>query len=423
MLGELIRKKCFWVLDFLRGGLIKKRAVKLNDIKRKNRGNPEALEKILKHAIETVPYYKEISEPVITSFPVVSKKDYCSNFELFRSQHYLNEEKLHKVFTSGSTGTPFMAYQDREKILWHRAGLINLNNSIDWNLGERFLFFRVWGVSHEESKFSQFMSNTIPVNVIDFNDEKKKVVRQKLLKDNGLHLILGYASAVESLADYLLRYNEKYNIKLVISDSEHLSKTAKEKIEKVFQCTVLNRYGNNENGIIGLSMPNDNRMHINFPEYYVELLEFDSDRPVKLGNPGRIVITDLYNKAFPFIRYDTGDVGIADEMFENQCVVLKTLLGRVSNSLRDTKGQLIGESSVTAYFENIVGIKRYQVVQKTDKQYEIRIENEDNAMDDLLKERAKKAFGEDAQIQISHVKKIHQGKNGKYKITSYEVEK
>ena len=421
MLGELIRCKGFWMLDALKGSPIRKRVVELDEIKRKRCGNPEALDTLLKHAIETVPYYKQIKVPDITLFPVVSKKEYQADFESFRSKNYLNENNLHKVFTSGSTGTPFMAYQDREKIRWHQAGLINLNHSIGWNLGAEFLFFRVWGVSHGSSKFAQLMSNTIPVDVINFNDEKKEFVRHKLLEDCNLHLILGYASALESLTDYLLKYDDKYGIKLIISDSEHLSESAKVKIEKKFQCPVLNRYGNNENGIIGLTMPNDDRMHINFPEYYVELLDFESDEPVARGQPGRIVITDLYNKAFPFIRYDTGDIGIADEMLDEQCIVLRQLLGRVSSSLRRTDGQLIGEATITAYFEDIVGIKRYQIAQITKKKYEIRVENADGELDNLLKQRGKAAFGNDAIICIAHVQVIPQGKNGKYKITSYEV--
>lgn len=422
MLGEWLRCKGFWMLDALKGSKVRKYAAEWDAIKNKHCGNPEALEALLKHTIATVPYYKEITAPEITRFPVVSKKEYQSDFEAFRSRDYLKEEELHKVFTSGSTGTPFMAYQDREKIRRHQAGLINLNRSIGWNLGARFLFFRVWGVSHGSSRLSQLISNTVPVDVIDFIDEKKETVRQMLLRDKSLHLILGYASAIESLADYLAQYHETYGIKLIISDSENLSETAKAKIEKVFQCPVLNRYGNNENGIIALTRPGDDRMHINFPEYYVELLNLDSDEPVAPGEPGRIVITDLYNKAFPFIRYDTGDIGIADEMYGNQCIVLRDFVGRVSASLLTLSGERIGEATVTAYFENLVGLKRYQVAQTAQKRYEIRVENEDNNLDGLLVQRAKAAFGEDAEITVSHVIRIPQGKNGKYKITSYEVD-
>lgn len=422
MLGERVRSVGFWTLDALKGSPIRKRASELDKIKKGHRGNAKALETLLRHAIDTVPYYKDIKKPDIALFPVVSKNEYRADFEAFRSTEYLDDDKLHKVYTSGSTGTPFMAYQDSEKLQWHQAGLINLNHSIGWNLGERFLFFRVWGVSHASSKLSQLMSNTIPVDVVDFNNEKKEQIRHKLLTDQSLHLMLGYASAIDSLTDYLSQYNEKYGIKLIISDSENLSETAKKKIESVFQCSVLNRYGNNENGIIGLTMPGDDRMHINFPEYYVELLDLGSDKPVALGQPGRIVITDLYNRAFPFIRYDTGDVGIADEMIGSQCFVLREFVGRVSGSLRATNGQMLGETTVVAYFENIVGIKRHQIAQVAEKEYEIRIENQDHELDNLLKQRGKALFGEDAEIRISHVGKIQQGKNGKYKTTSYEVD-
>ena len=67
-------------------------------------------------------------------------------------------------------------------------------------------------------------------------------------------------------------------------------------------------------------------------------------------------------------------------------------------------------------------MKRYQVAQTMQNKYEIRVENEDNTLDGLLVQRAKAAFGEDAEIAVSHIAQIPQGKNGKYKITSYEVE-
>lgn len=422
MLGEFARRQGFWLLDFLKGSPIRKRVSQLNEIK-KNQNNLDALDVLLKHAVKTVPYYKGIEKSELSCFPVVSKKDYIKDFEAFRSSEFLNDDELHKVYTSGSTGTPFMAFQDRGKVQWHQAGLINLNNSIGWKLGDKFLFFRVWGISHGSSKLQLFMTNTVPVNVIDFNDEKKEDIRCRLLKDHNLHLMLGYASAIESLSDYLSKYKEDYGIRLVVSDSENLSNTAKNTIREVFNCEVLNRYANNENGILAISMTTDDpRMYVNYPEYYVEILDFNSDTPVEVGKPGRIVITDLYNKAFPFIRYDTGDIAVADKMSGGgQCTVIRELMGRVSNSLRDTNGNVLSETTVVAFFENIVGIKRHQIAQLSKNQYEIRIENRDNKIDELLIEHGKSLFGKDAEVTVLHVERIQQGKNGKYKITSYEV--
>lgn len=425
MLGELFRREGFCLLDAMKGSPIRNHARELDEIYLKRSGNPKALEELLKHAIATVPFYGKIATPDISFFPVVSKKEYRADFESFRSKDYLKEDELHKVFTSGSTGTPFMAYQDREKIRWHQAGLTLLNRRIGWQIGDQFMFFRLWGVAHNEGKLSQIKSNMLPVDVMGFTDERKEETCQTIIRKKHLHLILGYASALTSLAEYIIQQEYKpdeLGIRLVIADSENLSETAKKLIEQAFGCTVLNRYGNNENGILGITMPGDNRMHINFPEYYVELLKLDSDEPVKIGECGRIVITDLYNKAFPFIRYDTGDLGIASEMYEQQCITLQQLVGRVSGSLRNTNGIMIGETAATAFFEDMIGLGRYQIAQTGKRKYQVRVEKTERDLDEQIAIQAKKCFGSDADVEVLHIDKINQGRNGKYKITSYEVE-
>ena len=49
------------------------------------------------------------------------------------------------------------------------------------------------------------------------------------------------------------------------------------------------------------------------------------------GKEGRIVITSLYNKAHPFIRYDIGDIGILDEKSTLKKPILKKLIGRTND--------------------------------------------------------------------------------------------
>ena len=148
MLGQRIRKGGFWTLDMIKGSPIKKRLTYLENVYNSGASNDKALNELLEHAIKTVPYYKSITVPDIHCFPVVSKINYKENFDSFRSSDFLTDDELYKVFTSGSTGNPFMAYQDREKLLWHRAGLISINNRIDWKIGDKFMFLRVWGGTH-----------------------------------------------------------------------------------------------------------------------------------------------------------------------------------------------------------------------------------------------------------------------------------
>lgn len=425
MVGESIRKLGFWTLDAIRGGKIYAHQKHLQQVKYSGKGDQKALTDLLVHASKTVPAYKGMPAE-LKFFPVVSKQDYRKNFEAYRSSLHLDESKLHKVFTSGSSGTPFMAYQDTNKLKWHQAGLIEINNDIGWGLGDRFAFLRVWGVAHNTRNLSLMLSNTVPVNVINFDRGRQEAFRQRMLHDKSLHLILGYASALEKLAEYLIECNDgpkTYGITLVIADSENLSAKAKQTIEKAFACPVLNRYANNENGILALTKENDDRFFVNYPEYYVEILKLNSDEPVVEGEAGRIVITDLYNYAFPFVRYDTGDIGVAEKVVDGQCFVISQLLGRVSASLTKTDGVFITESSVTAYFENMINIGRYQIIQEAAKDYRIKIESTHQKLNGNLIERAKACFGNDANITIEHVVQIQQGKNGKYPITVNEIKK
>lgn len=424
MIGTWMRKKGFWALDRLKGGSVRERYEILKAV-REGRSRSDALEKLLRHAMDTVPAYSEVIEPKLCQFPVVSKVDYRERYEQYRSTLFPDERKLHAVYTSGSTGTPFKALQDSGKLMWHRAGLIGLNESIGWELGERFMFMRLWGVAHAASKISQLISNTVPVEVLGLNTERCVVIRQQILKDKSLKIIIGYASALEKLANVVLASKEApsdYGLTLVMADSESLLPEVRTKLEKAFGCPVYNRYGNNENGIIGLAGPNDDVFKVNFPEYYVEILRLDTNEPVKEGEVGRIVITDLYNYAVPFIRYDTGDLGMVGRYNkEGCCVEIRELMGRISAALLNTSGVLIAEPEITAYFENVVGIGRYQIVQIDKTEYEVRLENTSERLDEEVIVRMKKCMGETATVNVLHVDKIEQGKNGKYPITINKI--
>ena len=62
----------------------------------------------------------------------------------------------------------------------------------------------------------------------------------------------------------------------------------------------------------------------------MEILD-DNNQPVPNGKEGKIVITSLYNKAHPFIRYEIGDVGVLDEKSTFKKPILKKLIGRTND--------------------------------------------------------------------------------------------
>ena len=101
-------------------------------------------------------------------------------------------------------------------------------------------------------------------------------------------------------------------------------------LEKIFRCTVRSWYSNEENGIMGLQREEDESYYIDTESYYYEILKLDSDEPAEPGELGRIVITDLYNYAIPLIRYDNGDLAVAERKEKDGRfrLYLKELYGR-----------------------------------------------------------------------------------------------
>jgi phenylacetate-CoA ligase len=103
----------------------------------------------------------------------------------------------------------------------------------------------------------------------------------------------------------------------------------KQMMEKYFGVKIINEYGASELDLIAFK-DNKNLWKINSETLYVEILD-NQNNVLPLGKEGRIVITSLYNKAHPFIRYDIGDIGILEETSTFKNPILKKLIGRTND--------------------------------------------------------------------------------------------
>jgi phenylacetate-CoA ligase len=100
-------------------------------------------------------------------------------------------------------------------------------------------------------------------------------------------------------------------------------------LKKQLGIPIVNEYGASELDLIAFQNP-DGEWQVNAETLYVEILD-ENDMVLEHGKEGRIVITSLFNKAHPFIRYDIGDIGILDEKSTLQKPVLKQLIGRTND--------------------------------------------------------------------------------------------
>lgn len=146
--------------------------------------------------------------------------------------------------------------------------------------------------------------------------------------------INGYTSSIVLFAKYLERKNLILKnicptLKVCIVTSEMLFEKDKKLMEKQFGVPVVNEYGASELDLIAFENQKG-EWQVNAETLFVEILD-DDGQPVPYGTQGRVVITSLYNKAHPFIRYDIGDIGILDEKSTFKKPILKQLTGRTND--------------------------------------------------------------------------------------------
>ena len=73
-------------------------------------------------------------------------------------------------------------------------------------------------------------------------------------------------------------------VKLIVSDSDHLSNVMADKLHSVFQCPVINRYDNEENGLLAYTTKNAEAFIANRAIYVMELLKLGVDEPAERAN-------------------------------------------------------------------------------------------------------------------------------------------
>lgn len=163
-------------------------------------------------------------------------------------------------------------------------------------------------------------------------------------------------------------------LKQVRTIGETLHDFLRERCRQVLGVGIADLYSTQEIGVIALECPQGGGYHVMSEGLVFEMLR-DDDQPCAVGETGRIVVTDLHNFATPLIRYDLGDLAVADE----PCACgrglpkIRRILGRQRNLLRLPDGRrywpLVGAFS----FRDIAPVRQYQIVQRSFERITLRL--------------------------------------------------
>lgn len=416
-----IRYYVFFALDFLKGGRIRKNykeIKRLTETGETEKWQKEKIDILIKKAYNDCEYYRNYREyKKIDECPVINKAIIKENYDDMISKKY-NRNTLHKMSTSGSTGTPFEILQNREKRERVLAELIYFNEIAGQYVGDKFIFFRVWTEKNKKSFFERKKQNLIPIDILHFDEDNMRYIVSYLENKKGIKSTLAYASTYDAILKYIKdnEINGKFNVRSMISSSEVLSDETRKGIEKYIGCHVINRYSNQENGVLAQSDFENEDLMVNNAGYYVELLKLENDEPAEEGELGRIVITDLFNYAMPLIRYDTGDLGISNN--SGNIKTLKSIQGRRVDIIYDTKGRPLTPHTWSVYMWKYDKLKQYQFIQEDEKKYILKVNGAEGIYTkEDFDETLRSILGMDAEITIEYVDEIPVLSSGKFKKT------
>jgi phenylacetate-CoA ligase len=418
-----IRAKTFWFIDRLKGGKVRSYCNEINRCLNDGKsGDNLQLKKILEWAVNNTSFYAKYSSfRSLRDFPIIDKSIIRENTDDMIAIGF-DKNQMFKQITSGSTGTPLVTYQDPQKRLRARADTIVFSDIAGYHLGTKLYYSRVWNEANYKSKLQCITENIVMQDSSNLGEDALNEFIKQLEEDRSEKSVLVFASSLSALYYHMKKYNitTSARVNCFITMSESLPNEVKHGIEKIFKTNVISRYSNVECGIMAQQMPGKDEYVINTSSFHIELLKLDSDESVEDGKVGRIVVTDLYNKGMPIIRYDTGDCGIITRSSEGgkEKTIFTRIDGRIVDCIYSTSGDMLSPVIVINTMWKYTDIKQFQFIQNGKKDYLLKLnldgEEEYGKIDNLLMD-LKEYTGDDAIIDVEYVNEIPLLASGKRK--------
>lgn len=359
--------------------------------------------------------------------PVMRKEDLQRPLEKRLSEGF-SIKKVYCSKTSGSSGHPFIFAKDRfcHALSW--AEFIDRYNwygiNLDKSVQARFYGIPLDRFGYFKERLKDRFGFRYRFPIFNLNESKMEEFLVDF-KNKRFDYINGYTSSIVLFAKFLQKKDIVLkdlspHLKLCIVTSEMLFKEDRRLLEEQFGVPVVNEYGASELGLLAFENP-EREWVFNSETMYIEILN-EKDEVLPYGQEGRIVVTSLYNKAHPFIRYDIGDTGILHEESTLKKPVLQELLGRTNDVAVLPSGKVV--PGLTFYYvtKSIIeddGLVKEFIVQQTAPNNFSIIYVSEKELPNRKIEEIQKAMAtyleEGLEVKFIHKKILNRSKRGKLK--------
>jgi phenylacetate-CoA ligase len=336
------------------------------------------LRKLIKHSIQTVPYYNDLFKRLglkvediqthddLKKLPILTKAIIKKEgIEQFTSSAISKKDML-LFSSSGSTGEPLQFYVTKNSESTLKAAAIRGWYWMGYKLGDKYVKLSMHPPSSNIKKIQNYFNRCLYLSTTQLTEQAFNIIIEKIAQYNP-KIIRGYPAPLFFLAEIIEKREEiKYpNLLAINTTGSTLHNDVREKIQKIFNVKIYDSYSC-EGGTVFFQCENLDHYH---PAEEYAISEFIEDNFTK-NDPDkarRHISTDLNNFATPFIRYDTQDYLVLAEEKNCKCgrnfLNIAQIKGRDGDILITPSGRYLIVNNFVAYFECVPSIEQFQVYQ------------------------------------------------------------
>ena len=422
----------------------------LTDINRVWRVSYEDLEtyrnksfrKIVRYAYDVPVYRKKYKEAGvhpddikgiddIKKLPFITKDDFRKNFPDGIVHPSFDIKKAHLVSTSGSTGQPVSIYTDIYAVIKALFGFLRelKEYGVNWRKTRMSVIADLTPESAEEAYLNQTVVPYLGkifsfknLQILHVGDEPTDLIEK--IDDFRPEFLGGYPGVLRALA-VLKRQGYGKNIEpdVMSSSGAVLDDYTKKYIEDAFGAKIYDVYGSTEAGPVAFECRQGN-YHIHSDLVHLEFLD-DEGNDVAPGEPGHVVVTKLYGRGTPVIRY-TGMNDILIPLDKKcGCGINTDIISRVEGRRADAivlkDGRVIPPLSITGIPGEVMKkfgtdkIRQFQIVQESHDKINILIVVDEELRDvgapvkkifDEIREECRRKIGGGVDVNVLEVENI-----------------
>jgi phenylacetate-CoA ligase len=332
---------------------------------------------------------------------------------------------VHRRSSGGSTGTPVTVLVDMERMGMGEAGRLRAHRWYGVEPGTREIV--LWGTPARTGALERVRQlrdrflNTRVLSAFDMGDQGLRRHAATIQRVRPTQMF-GYASAFHLVASHFQRerLDPPGGLKAVFTTAEPLFDFQRKTIEAALGCPVGVEYGCRDGGLVALECPSGG-LHILAESMHVEILDPDVD------GRGEIVLTNLDSRAFPILRYRTGDIGALDPTpcpCGRSLPKLRGVEGRRTDFLVTPSGRVLHALSAIYVLRDSPSVREFRVVQDAPDHLLVEIVPSGafgEAEQAALRAQFVPAFGSDLRVSFEAREEILRTAAGKFRYVESRI--